>query len=353
MSNLGLERLPAAASASTLHRTRVGDRYVVERMRADGCNVGGEQSGHIILSDFATTGDGLLAALQVLAVLRQRDRPASEVARCSSRCRSGCATSACSSRSTWRRPRSRGLLGREQARLNGTGPAPGARLGHRAGDPRHGRGRGRGAAGRRPGDRQPARSPTSPARRLSRIRLRPCVAAALFLRRPGRCRCLGRFLYARSRWALRCLPPVRAASPAAPSPGRGFSRHHARGWNEQDHRYRSRHDEQLRRHHGGQERPRDRERGGHAHDALDGGLHRGRRGAGRHAGQAAGGDQSREHAVRGQAPDRPPLRGPRRPQGHGHGVLQDRARPTTATPGCRCATTRRRRRRSAPRSSRR
>ena len=49
-------------------------------MRTDGCNLGGEQSGHIVLSDFATTGDGLLAALQVLAVLRQRDRPASEVA---------------------------------------------------------------------------------------------------------------------------------------------------------------------------------------------------------------------------------------------------------------------------------
>ncbi len=52
-----------------MHRTRVGDRYVVERMRADGLNLGGEQSGHIILSDFSTTGDGLVAALQVLATL--------------------------------------------------------------------------------------------------------------------------------------------------------------------------------------------------------------------------------------------------------------------------------------------
>jgi phosphoglucosamine mutase len=80
MSNLGLERHLAGLGLD-LRRTKVGDRYVAERMRADGCNVGGEQSGHIILSDFATTGDGLLAALQVLAVIRGRGRPASEVAR--------------------------------------------------------------------------------------------------------------------------------------------------------------------------------------------------------------------------------------------------------------------------------
>ena len=54
----------------TLHRTKVGDRYVAEKMRASGINVGGEQSGHLILSDFATTGDGLLAALQVLEAFR-------------------------------------------------------------------------------------------------------------------------------------------------------------------------------------------------------------------------------------------------------------------------------------------
>jgi phosphoglucosamine mutase len=62
-----------------LERTQVGDRYVVEQMRAKGYNVGGEQSGHIILSDFSTTGDGLLAALQVLAVIVQSGKPASEV----------------------------------------------------------------------------------------------------------------------------------------------------------------------------------------------------------------------------------------------------------------------------------
>jgi len=80
MSNLGLERF-LAAQGQALYRTRVGDRYVAERMRECGCNVGGEQSGHIILSDLATTGDGLLAALQVLAVIVEQGRPVSEVCR--------------------------------------------------------------------------------------------------------------------------------------------------------------------------------------------------------------------------------------------------------------------------------
>lgn len=78
MSNLGLERYLKSLSLK-LERTKVGDRYVVEAMRAKGYNVGGEQSGHIILSDFSTTGDGLIAALQVLAVLVQEGRPVSEV----------------------------------------------------------------------------------------------------------------------------------------------------------------------------------------------------------------------------------------------------------------------------------
>jgi len=77
MSNLGLERL-LQADGLTLERTKVGDRYVVERMRKAGFNVGGEQSGHIVLSDFCTTGDGLIAALQVLTELKQSDIPASE-----------------------------------------------------------------------------------------------------------------------------------------------------------------------------------------------------------------------------------------------------------------------------------
>ncbi len=80
MSNLGLERFLGGRGLA-LHRTAVGDRYVVEKMRADGFNVGGEQSGHMIMTDYATTGDGLLAALQVLAVLVEDGRPASEVCR--------------------------------------------------------------------------------------------------------------------------------------------------------------------------------------------------------------------------------------------------------------------------------
>ena len=80
MSNLGLERHLAGIGLK-LVRTPVGDRYVVEHMRAHGFNVGGEQSGHIILGDYSTTGDGLIAALQVLAVLIQSGRPTSELCR--------------------------------------------------------------------------------------------------------------------------------------------------------------------------------------------------------------------------------------------------------------------------------
>ncbi len=80
MSNLGLERFLGDLGVG-LVRTPVGDRYVVEQMRAGGFNVGGEQSGHIVLTDFATTGDGLIAALQVLAVVVQSEQPASEVTR--------------------------------------------------------------------------------------------------------------------------------------------------------------------------------------------------------------------------------------------------------------------------------
>ena len=78
MSNLGLERYMKTLGLS-LARTSVGDRYVVEHMRKHGFNVGGEQSGHIVLSDFVTTGDGLVSALQVLAVAVTSERPVSEV----------------------------------------------------------------------------------------------------------------------------------------------------------------------------------------------------------------------------------------------------------------------------------
>ena len=80
MSNLGLERFMKGRGLS-LERTAVGDRAVMERMRAGNFNVGGEQSGHVILSDFSTTGDGLIAALQVLAVLVQAGKPMSALAR--------------------------------------------------------------------------------------------------------------------------------------------------------------------------------------------------------------------------------------------------------------------------------
>ncbi|WP_332677068.1 phosphoglucosamine mutase [Brevundimonas sp.] len=80
MSNLGMERALNAAGL-TLERTQVGDRYVMERMRQGGFNMGGEQSGHIILHDYATTGDGLMSALQVLAVLVESGRAMSDLAR--------------------------------------------------------------------------------------------------------------------------------------------------------------------------------------------------------------------------------------------------------------------------------
>ena len=80
MSNLGLEKFLEGQDVG-LKRTGVGDRYVVEEMRRSQCNVGGEQSGHIVLGDYATTGDGLMAALQVLAVLSRNGKPASEACR--------------------------------------------------------------------------------------------------------------------------------------------------------------------------------------------------------------------------------------------------------------------------------
>jgi phosphoglucosamine mutase len=80
MSNLGLERYLTTLGLD-LNRTQVGDRYVLESMRAHGFNVGGEQSGHIILSDYTTTGDGLVAALQVLSVVKEAGLRVSEVCR--------------------------------------------------------------------------------------------------------------------------------------------------------------------------------------------------------------------------------------------------------------------------------
>jgi len=80
MSNLGFENYLTSIGLETI-RTQVGDRYVVEKMRSGGYNLGGEQSGHVILRDYSTTGDGLIAALQVLAVVVSGDRPASVACR--------------------------------------------------------------------------------------------------------------------------------------------------------------------------------------------------------------------------------------------------------------------------------
>jgi phosphoglucosamine mutase len=80
MSNLGLERHLTGIGIG-LERTAVGDRYVLERMREKGCNIGGEQSGHVIVGDYSTTGDGLIAALQVLSTIAESGRKASEICR--------------------------------------------------------------------------------------------------------------------------------------------------------------------------------------------------------------------------------------------------------------------------------
>jgi phosphoglucosamine mutase len=80
MSNLGLERF-LQGRGLRLERTPVGDRYVVERMRASDMNLGGEQSGHIVMTDYATTGDGLIAGLQFLAAMAETGRRASELTR--------------------------------------------------------------------------------------------------------------------------------------------------------------------------------------------------------------------------------------------------------------------------------
>jgi phosphoglucosamine mutase len=80
MSNLGLERA-VAAEGGTVHRTPVGDRYVVEAMRKHGYVFGGEQSGHLIFLEYGTTGDGLVTALQVLAAVVEEGRPLSDLCR--------------------------------------------------------------------------------------------------------------------------------------------------------------------------------------------------------------------------------------------------------------------------------
>jgi phosphoglucosamine mutase len=120
MSNLGLERFLSGRDLM-LHRTNVGDRYVAEHMRRSGINIGGEQSGHLILSDFATTGDGLLAALQVLAVVVQQGRTASEVCRVFDRLPQRLKNVRFSGTSPLRDARVRHEILAAEARLSGTG----------------------------------------------------------------------------------------------------------------------------------------------------------------------------------------------------------------------------------------
>jgi phosphoglucosamine mutase len=120
MSNLGLERYLAGLGLG-LERTRVGDRYVVEAMRAGGYNLGGEQSGHIVLTDLATTGDGLLAGLQVLAALGRAGRPLSEAGRLFEPVPQRLRNLRTARPVDLAAPRLAGLLGRERARLDGRG----------------------------------------------------------------------------------------------------------------------------------------------------------------------------------------------------------------------------------------
>ena len=81
MSNAGLETAIAGAGGRVV-RTGVGDRYVIDEMLRHGCNFGGEQSGHLIFRDYSTTGDGLVAALQILRIMRTRNQPLSRLAQC-------------------------------------------------------------------------------------------------------------------------------------------------------------------------------------------------------------------------------------------------------------------------------
>jgi phosphoglucosamine mutase len=146
MSNLGLERY-FEGMGLTLERTKVGDRYVLETMRAKGFNVGGEQSGHMILTDFGTTGDGLVAGLQVLAELVVSGKPASEMMRQFEPLPQLLKNVRFKGKSPLDRGAGaggdrgwRGAAGRERA-----GGDP--KVGHRAAGPGDGRGRGRGAGG--------------------------------------------------------------------------------------------------------------------------------------------------------------------------------------------------------------
>ena len=161
MSNLGLERFLAGAGLA-LHRTKVGDRYVAERMRERGMNIGGEQSGHMILSDFATTGrrSGGRAAGAGGARRSEAGRRA-RCAACSRRCRSACGM--CASRAPRRCKHApvQAAIADAEGDAGRHRPAADPRERHRTGGARHGRGRGRGAGA--------ARSSTSSATTIAAV----------------------------------------------------------------------------------------------------------------------------------------------------------------------------------------
>ena len=140
MSNLGLERHLKGIGLA-LARTPVGDRYVLEHMREGGFNLGGEPSGHIIMSDYATTGDGFVAALQVLAVVKKHGRPVSEVCHRFDPLPQVMKNVRYAAGKPLEDAKVKSAIEDAVQRLDGHGPACHPRLRHRAGDPRDGRGR--------------------------------------------------------------------------------------------------------------------------------------------------------------------------------------------------------------------
>jgi phosphoglucosamine mutase len=132
-----------------LHRTAVGDRYVVEKMRSTGCNVGGEQSGHIILSDYATTGDGLIAALQVMARIVETGKKASEVCSLFAPVPQLLRNVRFGEGRPMESRRVKLAITAGEARLGTPAALVIRQFRHRAGDPRYGAGRGRDSARQR------------------------------------------------------------------------------------------------------------------------------------------------------------------------------------------------------------
>ena len=152
MSNLGLERYLAELGLE-LVRTPVGDRYVLEHMRAHGYNVGGEPSGHIILSDYTTTGDGFVAALQVLAVVKRSNKPVSEVCHRFEPLPQVLKNVRYKNGKPLENAQVRSAIASAEKKLGGERPPDRAPVRHRAGDPGDGRGR-RQVAGRGRGRRR-------------------------------------------------------------------------------------------------------------------------------------------------------------------------------------------------------